>query len=82
MAREATNGLGGDVSKIQGEINNSIDALDAELREINLKVFSPTIVEARANLTAPRSIKTQSWATRNSRLTIILPLSFELKALM
>ena len=80
MAQEVVNGHGRDCSEMQDEINKSIDALDAELREINLKVFSPTNVVSCSNLTSSRSIKTQSWDMRNSKLTIISALSFKLKA--
>ena len=42
MAQRLMNGQGKDSSEIQQEINKSIDALDKELREINLKVVAPT----------------------------------------
>ena len=57
MAKELVNCHGNGFSDIQSEINNSIDALDAELREINLKVFSPTTPMFWSMLTSPRSTK-------------------------
>lgn len=57
MAEELVNGRGKGFSDIQSEINKSIDALDAELREINLKVFGPTTSMFRSMLTYPRFTK-------------------------
>jgi hypothetical protein len=60
MADTPVNGKGKNLSDIQTEINKSIDALDTELREINLKVFSLRPFSLVQHSDVSRSIKIQN----------------------